>query len=128
MILQVHVRFGITRWPQLLFMSHHPLFGIDLWMELLKPCCCDVTLAISSGCADPTEKTLLCQSVFIQFAPCKSCWRYFRNNCTVLSDLQWIEFVIRNLSDNTICLFFLIAPTDISECADAVCQTSVKTC
>lgn len=49
-------RFGITRWPQLLLMSHHPLFGIDLWMELLRPCCYDVTLAISSGCADPTEK------------------------------------------------------------------------
>ena len=49
-------RFGITGWPQLLLMSHHPLFGIDLWMELLQPCCYGVTLAISSGWADPTEK------------------------------------------------------------------------
>lgn len=28
----------------------------------------------------PYWETLLCQSIFIQFVPWKSCWRYFRNN------------------------------------------------
>lgn len=69
-------RFGITRWPQLLLMSHHPLFGVNLWIELLETRCYKDSLAILSGCAGPTVKALLCQSLFIQFARRKSCWRY----------------------------------------------------
>lgn len=76
----------------------------------------------------PYWETLLCQSIFIQFVPWKSCWRYFRNNvlcCQEIcnaSELSSKTFWQRHLS------FFLIAPTNILECADAVCQTSVKMC
>lgn len=86
-------------------MSHHPLFGIDLWMELLEPCCYDMTLAISSGCADPTEKPFCVSPSSSSLPPERAAGDTWGITYCVV---RRIKVVTKSLSDSTICLLWIV--------------------